>query len=55
MFFNVWIMFVQSKERKKCVLLQIALRGMKSAELSVRGSVEPPSIDISVVSVWLTP
>lgn len=32
-------------------LFQIALRNMKSIELRVRGSVEPPNIDISVVSV----
>lgn len=32
-------------------LLQIALRSMKSIELRVAGSVEPPKIDISVVSV----
>lgn len=35
-------------------LLQIALRSMKSVELRVRGSVEPPNIDISVVSVCYT-
>lgn len=35
-------------------LLQIALRSMKSVELRVRGSVEPPNIHISVVSVCST-
>lgn len=37
---------------KHVCLLQIALRSMKSIELRVRGSVEPPNIDISVVSVY---
>lgn len=34
-------------------LSQIALRNMKSVELSVGGSVEPPNVEISVVSVLL--
>ena len=33
-----------------CVL-QIALRNMKSIELRVSGSVEPPNVDVSVVSL----
>lgn len=32
-------------------LFQIALRNMKSIEVRVLGSVEPPNIDISMVSV----
>lgn len=31
-------------------MLQIALRRMRSLELRVVGSVEPPNVDISVVS-----
>lgn len=35
---------------KHVFALQIALRSMKSVELRVGGSVEPPNVDISVVS-----
>ncbi len=35
---------------KHVCVLQIALRSMKSIELRVGGSVEPPNVDISVVS-----
>lgn len=38
---------------KHVCALQIALRSMKSVELRVGGSVEPPNIDISVVSYWM--
>lgn len=36
---------------KHVCVLQIALRSMKSIELRVGGSVEPPNVDISVVSL----
>lgn len=35
---------------KHVCVLQIALKSMKSIELRVGGSVEPPNVDISVVS-----
>lgn len=38
---------------KHVCALQIALRSMKSVELRVGGSVEPPNVDISVVSYWM--
>lgn len=44
-------MFVLTLINTKLVyVLQIALRNMKSIELRVGGSVEPPNVDISVVS-----
>lgn len=44
------INFLLSRFVCVCVL-QIALRNMKSIELRVGGSVEPPNVDFSVVSL----
>lgn len=42
---------VRDLDHENLCILQIALKSMKPIELRVGGSVEPPNIDISVVSV----
>lgn len=44
--------FKKEVNESETCLFQIALRNMKSIEFRVVGSVEPPKLDISMVSVF---